>query len=319
MSDGAPPMARATAPAPPPLVSPSDVVAERARPEDTGRGYVAATWHRLRRDHLSMAALVLLVAVILLATVGPWVTQIALGVDPYRQTLSQRQQAPTSAHPFGTDDLGRDLLARTLVAGRVSLTIGVTIALVSLVIGVPVGLASGYYGGRFDDVSNAIIQTLANIPSMFLLVLLSALLNPDILLLGVIVGLLGWMGTARMIRGMALSVREQDYVLAARALGARDGRILFSHLLPNVFSLVTVIAGFDVASGILAESGLSFIGLGVKPPTASWGSMLSASLENVSRAPWLVVFPGLAICLTTLAIFLLADGLRDALDPRLKS
>ena len=294
------------------------MVAGRAR-DDAGRGYVATTWRRLRRDHLSMAALVLLVVVILLATLGPWVLQSTVGLDPFRQTLSLRQQAPSPAHPFGTDDLGRDVLTRTLIAGRVSLTIGVTIALVSLLIGVPVGLASGYYGGRFDDVSNAIIQTLANIPSMFLLVLLSALLNPDIILLGVIIGLLGWMGTARIIRGMALSVREQDYVLAARALGARDGRILFSHLLPNVFSLVTVIAGFDVASGILAESGLSFVGLGVKPPTASWGSMLSSSLENVSRAPWLVLFPGLAICLTTLAIFLLADGLRDALDPRLKS
>ena len=311
-------MVRAAASAPSSASSPADRVAERAR-GSAGQGYVAATWHRLRRDHLSMAALVLLVAVILLATLGPWVIQATLGVDPYRQTLSLRQQGPSAAHPFGTDDLGRDVLARTLVAGRVSLTIGVTIALVSLLIGVPVGLASGYYGGRFDDVSNAVIQTLANIPSMFLLVLLSAMLNPDIILLGVIIGLLGWMGTARIIRGMALSVREQDYVLAARALGARDGRILFSHLLPNVFSLVTVIAGFDVASGILAESGLSFVGLGVKPPTASWGSMLSASLENVSRAPWLVVFPGLAICLTTLGIFLLADGLRDALDPRLKS
>lgn len=299
--------------------SPADLVAERARAESVPRGYVAATWYRLRRDHLSMAALVLLVAIILLATVGPWVAQAALGVDPYRQTLSLRQQAPSPAHPFGTDDLGRDVLARTLAAGRVSLTIGVTIALVSLMIGIPVGLASGYYGGRFDDVSNAVIQTLANIPSMFLLVLLSALLNPEIILLGVIIGLLGWMGTARMIRGMTFSVREQEYVLAARALGAGDGRILFRHLLPNVFSLVTVIAGFDVASGILAESGLSFVGLGVRPPTASWGSMLASSLENVSRAPWLVLFPGLAICLTTLAIFLLADGLRDALDPRLKS
>ncbi len=296
-----------------------DVVPARVRDAGAGRGYVAATWHRLRSDRLSMAALGLLVLVIFLATLGPWIAQAALGVEPYRQTLNQRMQPPSPAHPFGTDDLGRDALARTLIAGRVSMGIGVTISLVSLLIGIPVGLASGFYGGRFDDVSNAVIQTLANIPSMFLLVLLSALLNPGVVLLGVIIGLLGWMGAARMVRGMALSVREQDYVLAARALGAGDARIIFAHLLPNVFSLVTVIAGFDVASGILAESGLSFLGLGVRPPTASWGSMLSASLENVTRAPWLVLFPGLAIFLTTLAIFLLADGIRDALDPRLKS
>jgi peptide/nickel transport system permease protein len=296
----------------------SGPVAERARRAGAGRGYLAATWARLRRDRLSLAALALLVLMVLLVTVGPWVVQQTLGLEPNRQTLAARYRPPSLAHPFGTDDLGRDALARTLVAGQVSLLIGVTISAVSLLIGIPVGLASGYYGGRFDDVSNAVIQTLANIPSMFLLILLSALLNPGVVVLGAIIGALGWMGAARMVRGMALSVREQDYVLAARALGASDARILFRHLLPNVFSLVTVIAGFDVASGILAESGLSFLGLGVRPPTASWGSMLSASLENVSRAPWLVIFPGIAICLTTLAIFLLADGLRDALDPRLK-
>jgi peptide/nickel transport system permease protein len=127
------------------------------------------------------------------------------------------------------------------------------------------------------------------------------------------------MGTARMVRGMALSVREREYVRAAQALGASDARIIFQHLLPNVFSLVTVIAGFDVAGGILFESGLSYLGLGVQPPVASWGSMLASSLENVARAPWLILFPGLAILSTTLAIFLIADGLRDALDPRLRS
>ena len=282
-------------------------------------GYVAATWRRLRRDRLSMAALGLLVAIVALTTAGPWVVRETLGLDPYRQTLVQRYRPPSSANPFGTDDLGRDNLARTLIAGRVSLTIGLAIAVVSLVIGVPVGLASGFYGGRFDDLSNAVIQTLSNIPTLFLLILLSATLRPGPVVLAVIIGALGWMGTARLVRGTALSVRERDYVLAARALGASDGRVIFQHLLPNVFSLVTVIAGFDVASGILAESGLSYLGLGVQPPTASWGSMLAASLENVTRAPWLVVFPGAAIFLTTLAIFLLADGLRDALDPRLKA
>jgi peptide/nickel transport system permease protein len=144
-------------------------------------------------------------------------------------------------------------------------------------------------------------------------------MRPSPFILAVIIGVLGWMGTARLVRGMALSVRERDYVLAARTMGASDRRIMARHLLPNVFSIVTVIAGFDVAGGILAESGLSYLGLGVQPPTASWGNMLAASLENVTRAPWLVVFPGLAIFLTTLAIFLVADGLRDALDPRLKS
>ena len=299
----------------------------RATGGEAPRGYVSATWHRLRRDRVSMAALLLLVTIVLLTLVGPWAVQVTMGLDPYRQTLARRYQPPSATNPFGTDDLGRDVLARTLIAGRVSFSIGLVIALVSLVIGVPVGLASGYFGGRFDDVSNAIIQTLANIPMMFLLILLAAMFRsaqlpfavPWTFVLAVIIGLLGWMGTARLVRGMALSARERDYIHAAQALGASNGRIISRHLLPNVFSIITVIAGFDIAGGILAESGLSYLGLGVQPPTASWGNLLGASLENVSRAPWLVLFPGLAIFLTTLAIFLLADGIRDALDPRLRS
>ena len=302
--------------------------AEQARRASAApRGYVAATWARLKRDRVSMAALVLLCSIVLLTLFGPTVVRQTLGLDPYRQTLTQRYQPPSLAHPFGTDDLGRDVLARTLVAGQVSFSIGLLIAVVSLVIGVPVGLASGYFGGHFDDVSNAVIQTLSNIPGMFLMILLSTTFRslqlpaqiPWTVVLSVIIGLLGWMGTARLVRGMTLSVREREYVRAAEAMGSSNTRIIFHHLFPNVFSIVTVIAGFDVAGGILAESGLSYLGLGVQPPTASWGNMLGASLENVTRAPWLVLFPGLAICLTTLSIFLIADGLRDALDPRLRS
>jgi peptide/nickel transport system permease protein len=274
-----------------------------------------------------MGAIVLLGAIVVLTLIGPWVVQGVWGLDPYRQTLTRRYQPPSLSNPFGTDDLGRDVLARTLIAGRVSFSIGMIIAVVSLLVGVPVGLASGYFGGLFDDVSNAVIQTLSNIPGMMLLILLAAMLRSSplseaiswTLVMSVIIGLLGWMGTARQVRGMSLSVRERDYVRAAEALGASNARIIFRHLLPNVFSIVTVIAGFGIAGGILAESGLSYIGLGVQPPVASWGSMLGGSLENVTRAPWLVLFPGLAICLTTLAIFLIADGLRDALDPRLRS
>lgn len=306
----------------------AETTAPRARRDETvPRGYVAETWLRFRRDRISMAALGLLCTIVVLTLIGPWVVKQTLGLDPYRQTLTRRYQPPSMTNPFGTDDLGRDVLARTLVAGQVSFSIGMIIAVVSLVIGVPVGLASGYFGGRFDDVSNAVIQTLANIPGMFLLILLSATFRsaqwpipvPWTIVLAIIIGLLGWMGTARLVRGMALSVREREYVRAAEALGASNRRIIARHLFPNVFSIVTVIAGFDVAGGILAESGLSYLGLGVQPPTASWGNMLGASLENVTRAPWLVLFPGLAIMLTTLSIFLIADGLRDALDPRLRS
>lgn len=299
--------------------------AARAGDDVATAGYVRATWERFRRDRVSMAALWLLATIVLLTLIGPPLVEWTLGLDPNRQTLTRRYQPPSTTHPFGTDDLGRDVLARTLVAGRVSLAIGLIIAVVSLAVGVPVGLASGYFGGRFDDLSNAVIQTLANIPGMFLLILLSATFRtapiplPWAVVLAVIIGLLGWMGTARLVRGMALTVREREYVKAAVALGASHRRVIARHLFPNVFSIVTVIAGFDVAAGILAESGLSYLGLGIQPPTASWGNMLGASLENVTRAPWLVIFPGLAIMLTTLSVFLIADGLRDALDPRLRA
>jgi peptide/nickel transport system permease protein len=254
----------------------------------------------------------------LLALFAPLICASILQVDPNRTDLFNQYARPSPAHLLGTDELGRDVLGRLLYAGRVSLTIGLAIAAVSVLIGLPVGVASGFYGGRFDDVSNAVIQTLSNIPDMFLLILLSVTLRPDPLMLAVIIGALGWMGTARQVRALALSLRERDFVLAARSMGARDAELMARHIFPNLFSVVTVIAGFSMAGGILAESGLSYLGLGVRPPTPSWGNMLNNSLENVSRAPWLVLGPGLMIGLTVLCIFLVADGLRDALDPRLR-
>jgi peptide/nickel transport system permease protein len=189
---------------------------------------------------------------------------------------------------------------------------------VSLLVGVPLGLIAGFYGGAIDDAINAVIQVLQNIPTLFLLILLSVTFRPDATLLAVLIGAIGWMGTARLVRGQTLSVSRRDYVDAARVLGASDTRILFLHILPNLVSVVSVIAGFEIATGILVESGLSYLGLGVQAPTASWGNMLQNSLDYVTRAPWLVAAPGIMIFLTVLSIFLLADGLRDAFDPRMK-
>ena len=266
-----------------------------------------------------MAALVGFGLICLITILAPFIAGNILHVDPNRTDLLNQYARPSDAHILGTDDLGRDVLARELYAGQVSLTIGLTIALVSILIGLPVGVASGYYGRRVDDVSNAVIQTLSNIPDMFLLILLSVTFRPSPLMLAVIIGALGWMGTARQVRALTFSLRERDYVLAARAMGASNARIMLRHIFPNLFSIVTVIAGFSMAGGILAESGLSYLGLGVRAPTASWGNMLSSSLENVTRAPWIVISPGVAIFLTVLCIFLIADGLRDALDPRLRA
>jgi peptide/nickel transport system permease protein len=282
-------------------------------------GYVKTTWRRLRRDGPTMVALGLLMLIVLVTLLAPVIAGQILRVDPYRTDLFNQYARPSEAHPLGTDDLGRDVLARQLYAGQISLSVGLAIALVSLVIGVPVGLASGYYGGRVDDVSNAVIQLLGNIPDFFLLILLSVTLRPSPFMLAVLIGALGWMGTARQVRALALSLRERDYILAARAMGASDRRIIAAHVFPNLFSVVTVVAGFSMAGGILSESGLSYLGLGVQAPVASWGSMLQSARENFSAAPWLLISPGVSIFVTVLCIFLIADGLRDALDPRLKS
>jgi peptide/nickel transport system permease protein len=281
-------------------------------------GYLRATWLRLRSDRVTMAALVAFVVLVCITLLAPVISTQVLRADPARTDLFSRYAPPSSIHPLGTDDLGRDVLARQLYAGQVSLGIGFTIAIISILIGLPVGIASGFFGGRFDDVSNALIQTLGNIPEMFLLILLSVTLRPSPLMLAVIIGALGWMGTARQVRALTFSLRERDYVLAAQSMGANNWRIMLRHIFPNLFSVVTVIAGFSMAGGILAESGLSYLGLGVQPPTASWGNMLNNSLENVTRAWWLVASPGSMIFYTVLCIFLIADGLRDALDPRLK-
>ncbi|MCC7103714.1 MAG: ABC transporter permease [Chloroflexi bacterium] len=282
------------------------------------RGFVAATWLRLRQDPIAMAALVGLVLIGIVSAAAPVLSGLVPALDPVRQDLFNRYAPPNTSHWLGTDDLGRDAFARLLNAGQVSIGIGFCIAVVTMLIGIPVGLVSGFFGGRVDDISNAVIQTLQNTPTLFLLILLSVTLRPPPLLLAVIIGLLGWTDTARQVRGLALAIREREYVTAARVMGASNIRIMSQHILPNIFSIVTVVGGFSMAGGILVESGLSYLGLGIQPPTPSWGNMLNNSLDNVTRAPWLVAGPGVAIFLTTLGIFLLADGVRDAMDPRVK-
>ncbi|HLI28537.1 MAG TPA: ABC transporter permease [Chloroflexota bacterium] len=294
---------------------PAPGVVWEARPSP---GYLQLTWRRFRRDHVSMAALGLFLLICAITLAAPLLVTHVLHTDPNTQDLLNNFAPPSPRHWLGTDELGRDTLARVLYAGQVSLRIGLVVAAVSLLIGVPVGLAAGYYGGRVDDAINAVIQVLQNIPGMFLLIILSVTYRPDPTLLAAFIGFIGWMGTARLVRGQTLSLARRDYIDAARVLGASDARILFRHILPNLTSVVTVIAGFEIATGILLESGLSYLGLGVQPPTASWGNMLQGSLDYVTRAPWLVAAPGAAIFLTVLSIFLLADGLRDAFDPRMR-
>jgi peptide/nickel transport system permease protein len=225
-------------------------------------------------------------------------------------------QPPGPGYPLGTDDLGRDVLTRLLYAGRVSLAIGFLVAFISIVVGTFAGLAAAYWGGWVDDGINACVQFVFNIPGLFVLIILSVIFRPDVFMLAVIFAFFYWPGTARQVRGVALSVRSLDYVVAAESLGAGNLRIMLRHILPNVANIIMVVAGFDVAGAILGESALSFLGFGVQVPTSSWGNMLSGSIDQFNRAPWLVYPPGIMIFLTVLCVVLLADGLRDALDPR---
>ena len=192
-------------------------------------------------------------------------------------------------------------------------------ALIALAIGTPLGLIAGSYGGRADDLVNAVVQVVVNVPLLFIMIVLSVLFQPTVVVLALLFGLFSWPSTTRQVRGLVLSLRNRDYVDAARVMGASDARILVQHVLPNVLSIVTVIAGFDVASAILGESVLSFLGFGVPVPLSSWGNMLSGSQETFRSAPWLVYPPGVMIFVTVLCVFVLADGLRDAFDPRTRS
>jgi peptide/nickel transport system permease protein len=304
-------------------------LAERVAPATAGgrvvesRSFLQSSIRRFRRDILSVAALVLFAIIIALTLLAPFIATYILGTSPdeFLRTPEGRiavLQPPGPGYPLGTDELGRDNLTRLLYAGRVSLTVGFLVAFVSIIIGAPLGLVAAYYGGRVDDLVNALVQLVMNIPYLFILIMLSVIFTPSILGLALIFGLFYWPSTTRQVRGLVLSIRGRDYVEAARALGARDLRILARHILPNVTSVVTVVAGFDVASAILGESALSFLGFGVPVPLSSWGNMLSGSMDTFRSAPWLVYPPGLMILLTVLSVFLIADGLRDAFDPRLR-
>lgn len=278
--------------------------------------YWQRAYRHVRRDLVTMFACGLLLLVTALSVASP-LTGRMLDKDPAMQDLLVRLERPSRAHWLGTDELGRDILIRVLYAGRISLLIGVLATLTSLTIGVSLGVLSGFYRRWVDDAINALIQTTVNIPLLFLLILLSVIFTPGVAGLAFILGLFSWQGTARQVRAVVLSVSQRDYIEAARVLGSSNGRLMLRHIFPNVVSTVLVVAGFDVAGAVLAESGLSALGFGVQPPTASWGNMLAKSFQYALKAPWLVVSPGVMIFLTVLSVFLIADGLRDALDPRI--
>ena len=277
------------------------------------RGLWADAWRRVRRNRAAMAALAwlaLMGAFTALAPVWPWLA------DPTLQNLKLGATPPSAAHCFGTDELGRDLLARVVYGGRISMLIGLVATLVSLVIGVSYGAIAGYKGGRVDDAMMRFVDLLYSLPYIFLVILLLVFFSRSIVMLFVALGLVQWLTMARIVRGQVLSLKHQTFVEAARALGASDAAIIFRHIVPNTLGPVIVYTTLTVPAVILQEAFLSFLGLGVQPPNASWGTLVSDGARLLALFPWLVIFPSLAMSLTLLAFNFLGDGLRDALDPQ---
>jgi peptide/nickel transport system permease protein len=271
---------------------------------------------RLLRDRLTMTALVVIGLLLLIAFASPLINQYILQIDPNKtEARNTLQGYGTPGHLLGTDELGRDVLARLLVAGRVSLSIGFYGAIASLIIGMVVGLITGYFGGVVDDIVNWVITTLDSIPSLYLLIMIAALLRPTAEALILAIALISWTGVARIIRGQSLSIRNLDYVLSARAMGASAIRIMFAHILPNLISITVIVLARSVGNLMLAEAGLSFLGFGVQPPQATWGNMLSRSQEYIRTAPHLIWPPGIAITTAVLCLYVIGDGIRDAFDP----
>lgn len=223
---------------------------------------------------------------------------------------------PSFSHPLGTDDLGRDVLSRMLWGGRVSLEVGFIAISIATIIGIILGSLAGYYGGWVDSIIMRAVDIMLSVPTIFLILAVIAVLEPSIINIMIVIGLTSWMEPARLIRAEFISIKEREFVISARAIGASDSRIMLRHILPNGLSPILVSATMGVGAAILIESGLSFLGLGVQPPTPSWGSLLSSGKDNIEIAWWLSAFPGLAILLTVLGYNLLGEGIRDALDPR---
>ena len=267
---------------------------------------------RLRRNRLAAVGGLFLAVLGLMAVVGPWM--VAERYDAVN--LPHALMPPSSQHWLGTDSLGRDLLARLLFGARVSLAVGVVATLVSLVIGVSYGATAGYLGGRTDGLMMRIVDILYGLPFMFLVILIVMVAGRSIVNLFIALGAVQWLTTARIVRGQVLSLKEREFVEAARALGVGTFRLLFRHLVPNLLGPVIVYATLNVPAVMLQEAFLSFLGLGVEHPMPSWGTLIAEGARNMDVCPWLMVFPGITFSLTLLSLNFLGDGLRDALDPQ---
>jgi len=292
------------------------LIEQEIKPVET---MAAQTWKRFRRHPGAMAGAVVLLLIVLTALLAP-----LSPYDPEKSDIKNRFQAPSVAHPFGTDGLGRDLMTRTFYGGRVSMTVGVMVVLISSIIGISVGTAAGYYGGWLDNVLMRIIDATLSLPSLLFLILLAAILREadlpfiqsnSVFTIAVVLGILSWPLVARLVRAVFLTLREMDYVKASQALGASDLQTMVVEILPNGFGPIIVQSTLGLGYAIMQESGLSFLGFGIMPPTPSWGNLLNNARGHLTEYPWMAIFPGLMIFFTIISVNYIGDGLRDALDP----
>ena len=278
--------------------------------------FFADAWLRLKRNRLAMVGLVIILLLFVIAIFAP----VIAPYDPNEQNLQESHALPGAKHLLGADKHGRDMLSRMIYGTRISLLVGFLPQFVSLLLAIVLGLVSGYYGGWVDDLIMRLADAFFAFPSLLFMMALMFVLGSKQGLLGIVLGLgiVGWAGRARIMRGQVLSIRERAYVESARAVGAGTSRIIFRHILPNCLAPLIVSTTMAIPGAIMAEAGLSFIGLGIAPPTATWGQMLQTGREYLRQFPWLSIWPGMAILITVLAFNLFGDGLRDALDPYLK-
>lgn len=283
--------------------------------EKTYHSYWSISWNIFKKNKVAMTCLVIVILLCLIAIFAPWIAPY----DPDAQVLKDQLLPPSASHWFGTDDLGRDIFSRIIYGCRISLSVGIVSQIIATVIGYTMGVCAGYFGGKVDAVISFVIQVFSSFPFLLFAIAIMFVLGPGLLNLYIALGLLGWASTARLIRGDVMRLKKMEYIDACKISGGSSFKIIMKHLLPNCLSTLIVTVTLGIPSAIMSEASLSFLGLGVRPPMSSWGSMISFSQPYIRSATYYSVIPGLAIIITVLAFNMLGDGLRDALDPKLRS
>ena len=298
------------------MTSVAKIMNEISKEDNQGRQDTLSLlfWKRFRKNKLALLGAFIVLFLFVVAVFAPWIAPY----DPGQIQIKRVLEEPSAKHPFGTDPLGRDVFSRMIWGSRISLMVGFVAVGIATAIGIFLGALAGYYGRWTDNLIMRFVDIMLCFPTFFLILAVIAFLEPSIWNIMIVIGVTGWMGVARLVRAEFLSQKERDYAVAERALGAKDFRIIFRHILPTAMAPVLVSATLGVAGAILTESALSFLGIGVQPPTPSWGNILTAGKDNIDIAWWLSLYPGMAILITVLGYNLLGEGIRDSIDPRLK-